>query len=340
MQKAERIFNLSEIEAKVLAEVYRQVRKKGEPIDAEIFRVRNRQSAKVIQPLKQKGLLNDPDWTLLDPSLEGIAAVAERGGRYAKKFIEASSTIYAALEKHYSKTPGKQISVDKVRAVTKLERPLVFEILLKFRDEGVVSGALDLGGEHEAVTPSTFFFDLQSLNQYLVWRRDRIANASQRSPFPGAADANAGAVGRDLLGTYANVECTALWEKTLARMPTDPAGAITLSKTLLESVCKAVLTDTGIKFHEADDLPKLYKSVARAIGLDPGPPMENSLRQALSGCFTTVQAISAIRNEVGDAHGKGPGRHTPSLRSAWLTVGLAGVLSAFILSSAESAKRP
>jgi len=55
------------------------------------------------------------------------------------------------------------------------------------------------------------------------------------------------------------------WAKALDRRASDPEGAITAAKTLLESVCKHIIDEAGDTYGENDDLPKLYNQAAELL---------------------------------------------------------------------------
>jgi hypothetical protein len=56
--------------------------------------------------------------------------------------------------------------------------------------------------------------------------------------------------------------------KALERRNADPEGAITIARTLLETVCKRILDQLpGAAYTDKEDLPKLYGMVARALNL-------------------------------------------------------------------------
>ena len=53
---------------------------------------------------------------------------------------------------------------------------------------------------------------------------------------------------------------TSIWEKALGRRHTDPDGAITTARTLLETVCKRILDEAGdVRIQAEEDLPALYR---------------------------------------------------------------------------------
>lgn len=128
------------------------------------------------------------------------------------------------------------------------------------------------------------------------------------------------------------------WKSAFQRCTSDPEGAITSSRTLIESVCKHILDEFGTTYSEKDDLPKLYKLAADQLNLSPSQHTEQIFKQILGGCQTVVEGLGALRNKHGDAHGKGANYNKPSSRHAELSVNLAGTMTAFLISSFEEKK--
>lgn len=121
------------------------------------------------------------------------------------------------------------------------------------------------------------------------------------------------------------------WQRSLDRRIGDPEAAITAARTLLESTCKHILTDLNEDFQDDWDLPKLYKSVAKLLNLAPDQHTEQIFKQVLGGCQTVVEGLGAMRNKLGDAHGKAPKPVKPSPRHAQLSVNLAGAMATFLV---------
>jgi hypothetical protein len=121
------------------------------------------------------------------------------------------------------------------------------------------------------------------------------------------------------------------WQRALDRRATDPEAAITAARSLLESTCKHVLHGLHEEYDDRDDLPKLYKRTAKALGLAPDQYAEEIFRQILGGCTSVVDGLGALRNRFGDAHGKGPKAVRPAPRHAELAVNLAGAVAVFLL---------
>ncbi len=67
-----------------------------------------------------------------------------------------------------------------------------------------------------------------------------------------------------VLEQYDAAHINAVWSKALDRRETDPEGAITAARTLLESVCKHILDELDAEYDDRADLPRLYKETARA----------------------------------------------------------------------------
>lgn len=110
-----------------------------------------------------------------------------------------------------------------------------------------------------------------------------------------------------------------VWERALERREQDPEGAITVARTLLETVCKRILDEAG-EAYEDDDLPKLYGKTSRVLNLAPSQYTEDAFRAILGGCHAVVQNLGTLGNRIGDAHGQGRNPVRPAPRHAALAV--------------------
>jgi Abortive infection C-terminus len=122
-----------------------------------------------------------------------------------------------------------------------------------------------------------------------------------------------------------------VWTKALERRHTDPEGAITSARTLLETVCKRVLDETGTVYDDKYDLPALYKAVATKLNIAPSQHTEETFKRILGGATSVVEGLGSLRNKIGDAHGHGKKAVRPSARHAQLAVNLAGTMATFIV---------
>jgi hypothetical protein len=125
------------------------------------------------------------------------------------------------------------------------------------------------------------------------------------------------------------------WQKALERRNQDPEAAITMARTLIESVCKHILDEAGISHSDKDDLPKLYHETAKQLNLAPEQHQEEVFKQILGGCKSVIQGLGTLRNQLSDAHGKGKKAIKPSPRHAALAVNLAGSMAAFLVATWE-----
>ncbi len=86
----------------------------------------------------------------------------------------------------------------------------------------------------------------------------------------------------------------------------NPGLAIDLAKTLVESICRAVLGESSIAFGRADDLPKLFKTTSTHLPFLPATvthaaDTRKSLAQTLNGLHITIQGMCELRNQCGIA---------------------------------------
>lgn len=125
------------------------------------------------------------------------------------------------------------------------------------------------------------------------------------------------------------------WKKALDRMTSDPEGAITLARSLLESVLKHILDERKVVYSDKADLPELYRLVAKELNLAPDQHTEDNFKRILGGITSVVNELGSLRNRLGDAHGKGKGGVKPAPRHAELAVNLAGSIALFLVETAK-----
>lgn len=133
------------------------------------------------------------------------------------------------------------------------------------------------------------------------------------------------------LKSFETEEMERMWKIMATRSKTDPEGAITAARNLIESVLKHILDDRSIVYdHESMELSELYKAVAKELDLSPEQHQEPIFRQILGGCSGIVSGLGSMRNKLGDAHGKGRSRAKPSARHARLAVNIASTMALFL----------
>jgi len=125
------------------------------------------------------------------------------------------------------------------------------------------------------------------------------------------------------------------WQKALERKVDDPEGAITTSRTLIETTCKFILDDLNEIYKDDLELPKLYKLTAEKLNLAPDQHTEQIFKQILGGCQSVVEGLGSLRNKLSDSHGKKTTQTKPTARHAELAVNLAGTMTTFLLETYE-----
>lgn len=141
------------------------------------------------------------------------------------------------------------------------------------------------------------------------------------------------------LRSYDEAGVNEAWSKALDRRLTDPEGAITSSRTLLETVCKHILDDINVSYDRNFDMSELYKLVAKELKLAPDQHSEQIFKQILKGCSSVVNGLGTLRNRFGDSHGQGKKPVKPSDRHALLAVNLAGSVSIFLIQTWKNMRK-
>lgn len=143
----------------------------------------------------------------------------------------------------------------------------------------------------------------------------------------------------DALERFDAEHVNAAWAKALERRASDPEGAITSARSLLEAVCKHLLDESGVAYEEKDDLPKLYRKTAELLNLAPSKHTEDVFKQILGGCTAVVEGLGTLRNRLSDAHGKGRAGTRPAARHAELAVNLSGALATYLVATWDAKEK-
>jgi len=120
------------------------------------------------------------------------------------------------------------------------------------------------------------------------------------------------------------------WQKAVERKENDPEGAITMARTLIESLLKHILDEENINHSDNMELSELYKKVAKILNLAPEQHQEQIFKQILGGANGIISGLGAMRNKLGDAHGATKLKIKPKERHSELAVNLAGSMAIFI----------
>ena len=128
----------------------------------------------------------------------------------------------------------------------------------------------------------------------------------------------------------------AIWKKAMDRRLSDPDGAITAARALLESTCKHLLDELQVSYPDNADPARLWALCAEHLNLSPDQHSEKVFKAILGNCQSIVNNLASIRNKIGDAHGQGKRAVRPKPRHAELAVNLAGTMAAFLVSTWKS----
>jgi integrase len=121
-----------------------------------------------------------------------------------------------------------------------------------------------------------------------------------------------------------------IWGKALARRESDPEGAVTSARTLLESVCKHILEDARQSYNERAPLPELHRAAAAVLQISPNEATEKIFTDLFTGCAEVIRSIGNLRNYLSDAHGRGPFGKMPDWRHAELAVNISGAMAIYM----------
>ena len=142
----------------------------------------------------------------------------------------------------------------------------------------------------------------------------------------------------DALEAFTPGHIPEIWGKALDRTKNDPEGAITLARTLLESVCKYILDDSETPYKADANLPKLWADCSTLLNLSPSQHTEDVFKAILGSCQNIVGSLGSLRNKISDSHGQGKRPVKPQTRHAELAVNLAGSMAQFLVSTWENRK--
>ena len=93
------------------------------------------------------------------------------------------------------------------------------------------------------------------------------------------------------LGHFRPEAVQVTWEKALARCHTDPEGATTAARTLLETVCKHILDGMNVPYLGTADLPTLIKITTEQLSLATSQHSEETLKRTLGSAANIVDGL-------------------------------------------------
>jgi hypothetical protein len=124
------------------------------------------------------------------------------------------------------------------------------------------------------------------------------------------------------------------YRKAHERMMTDPAGALTSSRAMLESAIKWILHEHGQLHSTADgNLGTQLKQCLKVLGLTDKSTEKPGVADFVRGLVAAVSGLGTARNEMGDGHGASPTSHKPNVYISQFAVEAASSLTTFLLNT-------
>jgi len=128
------------------------------------------------------------------------------------------------------------------------------------------------------------------------------------------------------------------FNKALENVTKSPREAVLAACNILESICKTFIEDGGLTMPAKKDLQGVWKVIKDELGFDISKIQDKDLIQILSGLFSTVSGIGALRTHASAAHAEGRTRYNIKPRHARLAVHSAHTAAMFIIESWDEKK--
>lgn len=121
------------------------------------------------------------------------------------------------------------------------------------------------------------------------------------------------------------------FERALETVEAKPREAVSAASNILESIFKTYIEDNNLPMPDKQDLQPVFKVVRADLGLDPGSIEDQDLQRIVSGMFSVVDGIGALRTHAGSAHSEGRKGYKLEPRHARLAVNAAHTVATFVM---------
>ena len=343
---------LSETALMILKEMFAATRTNKKGVEAASYRARHEDQRALIDDLEQKGYLRKDYSKRYWVSLSGLAEIEAQ----SKPTLTRCDRLFTLLKKRYRSHPQTAIIVSQLSRQAKLSlhnTALCLSYMVEASCWGGYSNDFELEGANitsgESILDYKTFHDVVEEAKIKRAKRERsdfrssgfMENATRQFDFPDQyastpSDATASAV----LSRVDAEHVRDSWQKALNRRAADPEGAITVARSLLETVCKFILDEEHVTYSDTMDLPSLYQLTANKLKLAPSQHTEEIFKRVLGSCQNVVEGLGTLRNKLSDSHGKSKQAVKPAARHAELAVNLAGTMATFLVATWEARKEP
>ncbi len=121
------------------------------------------------------------------------------------------------------------------------------------------------------------------------------------------------------------------FERAMENVEAKPREAVSAAANILESIFKVYIEDNGLTMPDKQDLQPVFKVVRAHLGLDPANLGDRDLQTIITGLFSVVDGVGALRTHTSSAHSEGRKGYKLEPRHARLAINAAHSVATFIL---------
>lgn len=311
------------------------------PISSARFDTTHIQYDEELGRLKQHAVTIDG--SIYRPSGYGLALMVMLSVPGSASFVSACARAYAVLRGVYFKNPEEPwIALSEFRERLGLDDFGARRILLILNDISACSQAGTDAAARISISPTIRDkADIWGVFERIVSGYTLpISLGYGAAPFSGlnaafhTAEAMYGVIG---MCPRALEDC----QKAHERLISDPSGAITSARAMLESAIKWIHHQRKIE----PPLPTVssarrLKDCLKLLGGEDNDFERPGVKPMVFGLEAAVNGLDEARNAMSDGHGKSPDAPEVSHRVARLIVELATTVTTFLLATYESRQRP
>ncbi len=125
--------------------------------------------------------------------------------------------------------------------------------------------------------------------------------------------------------------CKDDFEMALKDVESNPANAIGMASTTLESICKAILDVFEVSYPNDESLQPLLKLVYQTMNLSPDGHADPDLKRVLGGLSNAGLGLAVLRTKYSTFHGKGANQLRLDRRHARLAVNALTTVGMFLV---------
>ena len=128
------------------------------------------------------------------------------------------------------------------------------------------------------------------------------------------------------------------FNRALTNVTSQPREAVSAACNILESIFKVYIADENLEMPQKQDLSNVWKVVRADLGFKPGILEDTDLKKILSGMFSVIDGIGALRTHASSAHGQGRTAYSLKPRHARLAIHSAHTIALFVLETWDERK--